>query len=105
KQLRELLTIPSTYDILFLPETNSFINEAMRSAGGGSSLSHSTLLSDNPAIDGSAKFLVTQHTENAGTALPQEALARLRERNGDGLIAVDASLALPYAALPYEIID
>lgn len=106
-QLRELLTIPNTHQIRFVPETSGFLNEAIRQTGDdkGSWITHDTLFSDDFGKDRNGQLLVMRHTEERGTSLPEDAFERLRERVGDKLVAVDTSLAWPYAPLPFHVID
>ncbi|HEY8512905.1 MAG TPA: hypothetical protein VIL31_13190 [Cyclobacteriaceae bacterium] len=105
KQLKTLLDIPNTHDVLFLPETASFVDEAIRVSSGNSLLSHDDLLTEDLTTDNNAKLFITRHTERSGTSLPQNTFARLREKVNDKLVAVDASLAWPYASLPLESVD
>jgi phosphoserine aminotransferase len=107
RQLRELLSIPDSHDIFFLPETSSFIDEAIRRAGNDSSswLPHDALSSDGFTVNGKAKFLALRHTEEGGTSIPSDWLMHVRERSNGGLVAVDASLAWPYASLPFQAVD
>lgn len=106
RQLRELLAIPDTHKIIFLPETSRFIDDAIRVTGdrGSSWLTHDALLS-NSGADNTAQVLVMRHTETGGTSLPPERLVSLRGQDDKRLVAVDASLAWPYAALPFEALD
>gem|GEM_PF-2068054 len=105
KQLRELLAVPDSHEVFFLPETRSFIDEAMRVVGNSSALSHDVLLSNDVTLNPDTKLLVIHHTESGGTSLRPEVFTHLRDRGDDSLIAVDASLAWPYASLPFETID
>lgn len=112
RQLRDLLSIPDTHDIFFLPETGTFLDEAMRTAGDRHTFSPAhDLLFKYPAIasgnaaDADTRLLVLQHTDEAGTALSPDLLANLRSRFSHALVAVDVRLAWPYASLPFDMID
>lgn len=109
RQLRELLTIPDSHDILFVPDAHHFINETIRVAGDnhGLWLTHDHIFSDRDrhGANNTNQLVVVRHTEETGTSLPQDELVRLREHVGNGLIAADVSLAWPYASLPFEVID
>ncbi|HLT80434.1 MAG TPA: hypothetical protein VKZ86_05350 [Cyclobacteriaceae bacterium] len=107
RQLRELLAIPDTHKIFFLPETRHFMDASKRLLGdsNASLLSHEMLLSDDIAAHSNRQLLALHHTEEGGTSLPSDRLAQLHNNNTDRLMALDVSLAWPYASLPLETVD
>lgn len=81
RQLRELLAIPDTHHIIFLPETSSLID------------------------DNETQLLSRHHTDEGGTSLDADLLTSLRRNNVDKLIALNVSLAWPHASIPFELVD